>query len=291
MTGTNPFAPSFVEAPLDERELEPDEVALQVVEPAPRDARGRLGVDQPQAARPGEIEVVSRLEPELRRLPVHADDLGVLLRRAGGRGRVGDVRDAEHHLADGGFGLRQRRLVGRLLLLQLRLAGDLGCGVLAALLRLGDRLRGCVSIGPRLLDPRQELASAGVDGEELVHVPHGLLAAAGERRFVPSGSARICLTSSIRDVSLLTRPGSPRPRHRRRSARSSPRSGGVRRRRRRPPRPGPAVSSSSTSFAPSPNATTVRQGRCRAGRTRTRAQSPCSRPGAQARGRSAATWR
>ena len=36
ITGTNPFGGQLLEAPLDERELEPDEVALQVVEAAPR---------------------------------------------------------------------------------------------------------------------------------------------------------------------------------------------------------------------------------------------------------------
>ena len=105
----------------------------------------------------------------------------------------------EHHLADGRVGLGQGRLVGRLPLLQLGLAGDLGRGVLAALLRLGDRLGGGVALGAGGLDARPAAragarrASRNSSTSRTASSPRRASAA-----FVPSGSARICRTSSIR---------------------------------------------------------------------------------------------
>ena len=57
--------------------------------------------------------------------------------------------------------------------------------VLAPLLRLADLLGERLALGLRALDPRQQLAAAGVEGEQLVDLLGG--AAARERRLDPLG--------------------------------------------------------------------------------------------------------
>ena len=163
----------------------------------------------------------------------------------------------EHHLSHGRVGLGQGRLVGRLLLLELRLTRDLGRRVLAALLGLGDRLRGGVPLGARGLDAgqsssRRASTSRNSSTSRTASSPRRASAA-----FVPSGSARICRASSIRDVSLLTRPGSPRPRRRPTLGTVQPAIGRRAGSASATATPRPAASRSSTSFAPSPNATTA----------------------------------
>ena len=105
----------------------------------------------------------------------------VLLGHAVGGGRVGQVREsAASARGCARVDLGQRALVGRLLGLQLGLAGDRDRGVLALLLGLGDRLGRGVVRGPRSLDGGLQAPALTVQLQECVDQ---LAGAAARQRF------------------------------------------------------------------------------------------------------------
>ena len=178
--GQEALARQLVHAPLHHRQLQPHQVAQQVVEAAARHLRGGLDVDQAQSVGAGQLEVILRLEPEVRLLAVGADGDRVILGHAVGGGRVGQVRHAQHQLADALGDLAQGALVGRLLGLQLGLAGDRDRGVLALLLGLGDGLGRGVVRRPCLLHGGLQSPALTVQLQECIDQ---LAGAAARQRF------------------------------------------------------------------------------------------------------------
>ena len=83
------LAADKVERVADQRQLDQDEVALEVGEPRAGDPRRRLDVDQAELG--ADLEVVERLEIEARPLAHLAEDDGVLLGQPVGRLGVGQV--------------------------------------------------------------------------------------------------------------------------------------------------------------------------------------------------------
>ena len=154
--------------------------------------------------------------------------------------------------------VRQLLLLGGLLLLQLRLAGDRGRGVPALLLGLADLLGGGVR-SARACSTVTAAAPLAVQLEEGVDLVGG--PAPGQRGAHPIGVARKSLASIIRPPSLLRGPlpareeARPRRPRRARGRRSRParRASGRRRPAATPPWP---ASKQLASFASSPKATT-----------------------------------
>ena len=81
---------------LHDRQVQPDEVAVEVGEARARRARAAFHVDQ----RAREREVVARLEAELGLRSAHGDGDRVLLRHAVGGRRMRDVRELEQQLVE-----------------------------------------------------------------------------------------------------------------------------------------------------------------------------------------------
>jgi hypothetical protein len=104
---------------------------------------------------------------------------GVVLTAVGGDG-LPEVRKLEQLGVTFGFARGQLGLLGRQGVAKGARLGFRGGGVLAALLRVTDRLRRAGALGTRLLDRGAKLAAAGVDREKGVE-PLGD-AAAGEGR-------------------------------------------------------------------------------------------------------------
>ena len=167
ITGSKPLPPSTLQRPAHERELEQHERPLEVREARAGHARARLHVDE--AAE--QLEVVAAGLARLADLAHHL----VLV----GRRRVGRVRHARER------GLQLLLDVADLGLELLHLGGDAahlldrGRRVAARALRLGDLVVRRVLRRAQLLEPREHLAPALVELQELVEHVRG--AAARER--------------------------------------------------------------------------------------------------------------
>ncbi len=170
--GREALADQLVERVLHGRDVQPHEVAEQIGEARAGRAGAALHVDH----RAGEVDVVARLEVELRlraaRQRVHR---GVLLEHAvGGATRAGCSGASSIAVSKRGVGLAQRDLELRQAVAQPGRRRDLGRRVAPGALGLADRLRGVVALGAQLVDLGLQRAPALVEREHLVEQAVGL---------------------------------------------------------------------------------------------------------------------
>ena len=180
-TGSWPSLADQVEGEADQGQLEQDEVALEVGEARARDPGAGLHVDQAELG--ADLEVVARLEVEARPLALLAQDDRVLLGHPFGGVGVGQVGQGRGDPLQVGVDLLELGLAGLDRLLQLGHRRHLLARLLPALLGLADLLGDRLALGLGALDPRQQLAAAGVEREQLVDLLGR--AAARERRLDP----------------------------------------------------------------------------------------------------------
>ena len=131
--------------------------------------------------------MVARLEVELGPLADLADDDRVLLGHPFRRVGVGEVGERQRQLAELGVDLLQLLFAGLDPLLQARDGRHqlLGLGLFAGLFAFADLLGERLALGLGVLDLGQQLAPAGVEGEQLVDLLGR--AAPRQRRFEPLG--------------------------------------------------------------------------------------------------------
>jgi len=167
----------------DQRQLDQHQVALQVGEARAGEPRPGLHVDQAELG--ADVEVVARLEVEARHLPHCTQNHRVLLDHPVGRVVVGDVRQRQGQLAQRPLDRLQLLSPGVDRLAQAADRGDLRVGVATLAFDLADPLRGGVALRLSVLDLRQQLAPARVEGQQLVDL--AARAAAGQSRLYPLG--------------------------------------------------------------------------------------------------------
>ena len=166
-----------------QRQLQQHQVPLQVGEARAGEAGGALHVDQAELG--ADRQVIAWLEVEAGHLAYFLDDHRVLVGDPVGGVVVGDVRQQQGQFAERPLERLQLLFARVDALAQGRHRGDLRLGIAALAFDLADPLRGGVALRLRVLDFRQQLASAGVEGEQLVDLATS--AAARQSRLDPLG--------------------------------------------------------------------------------------------------------